>query len=147
VCAHPDRAACCPVWRDGGACDRAVRIAPEVLSIAKIEAGRLEVDSRDFGLYEMVEASCEIVAASAKLKGIELQSFIHDDVPRSVRGDRVRVGQILGNLLSNAVKFTATGEVVAEVSAGSRTDTAVHASFRVRDTGSAARGGAHAGSA
>jgi two-component system, sensor histidine kinase and response regulator len=107
----------------------------DILDIAKIEAGRLEIETRDFDLHDMVEASCDMVAATAVSKGLELQSFVHDDVPRVARGDRMRVGQILANLVANAVKFTAEGEVVVEVSVGKRTDEEVTVCFEVRDTG------------
>jgi CheY-like chemotaxis protein len=60
---------------------------------------------------------------------------VHPDVPRAVRGDRLRVGQILTNLLSNAVKFTAQGEIDVEVRVAERRDDATVVSFEVRDTG------------
>jgi signal transduction histidine kinase/DNA-binding response OmpR family regulator len=115
--------------------DALMTVVNDVLDIAKIEAGRLELEHRDFDLHELIEASCDMVAANALSKGVELQSFVHDDVPRAVRGDRVRTGQILVNLVANAVKFTPEGEVVAEVSVDRRTDTRVDVRFEVRDTG------------
>ena len=107
----------------------------DILDVARIEAGRLQIEQREFDLREVVEASCDIVAAPAAAKGLELQSFIHDDVPRMVWGDRMRVGQILVNLLGNAVKFTERGEVVAEVSVTHLWDDVVQVRFQVRDTG------------
>jgi two-component system, sensor histidine kinase and response regulator len=115
--------------------DALMTVINDILDIAKIEAGRLEIEKRDFDLHDMVEASCDMVAATAISKGLELQSFVHDDVPRVARGDRMRVGQILANLVANAVKFTAEGEVMVEVSVGRRTDEAVTVCFEVRDTG------------
>jgi two-component system, sensor histidine kinase and response regulator len=115
--------------------DALMTVINDILDVAKIEAGRLEIERRDFDLHEMVDASCEMVAASAAAKGLELQSFVHDDVPRTVRGDRMRVAQILANLLSNAVKFTPDGDVVVEVSMTTRTDETVRVCFEVRDTG------------
>jgi two-component system sensor histidine kinase/response regulator len=110
-------------------------VIDDILDVAKIEAGRMEIEHRDFNLPEMVEATCDMVAASAAGKGLELQSFVHDEVPRLVRGDRLRVGQILANLLSNAVKFTADGEVVVEVTAAEEDEGRVTVCFEVRDTG------------
>jgi signal transduction histidine kinase/CheY-like chemotaxis protein/HPt (histidine-containing phosphotransfer) domain-containing protein len=115
--------------------DALMTVINDILDVAKIEAGRLEIESRDFDLHEMVEVSCDMVAASAASKGLELQSFVHEDVPRLVRGDRMRVGQVLANLVSNAVKFTADGEVVIEVSLASQTEQAATMCFEVRDTG------------
>ena len=110
-------------------------VVSDVLDIAKIEAGRLEIEHRDFDLHDLVESACEMVAAIAVAKGIELQSFVPDDVPRFVRGDRMRVGQVLANLLSNAVKFTARGEVVLEVGLAEAVEKRVPITFAVRDTG------------
>jgi signal transduction histidine kinase/DNA-binding response OmpR family regulator len=115
--------------------DGLMTVVNDILDLAKIEAGRLEVLRRDFDLYDMVESTCDMVAASALSKGLELQSFVHDDVPRAVRGDRMRVSQVLSNLLSNAVKFTAEGEVVVEVSTAEEADDRVGVRFEVRDTG------------
>jgi two-component system sensor histidine kinase/response regulator len=90
-------------------------VVNDVLDIAKIEAGRLELEHRYFDLHEVVESAVEMVVASSEAKGLEVQSFLHEDVPATVRGDRTRLSQILSNLLSNAVKFTAQGEVILEV--------------------------------
>ncbi len=115
--------------------DALMTVVNDVLDVAKIEAGRLELEARDFDLHDLVETSCDMVAATALSKGVELQSFVHEEIPRAVRGDRVRVGQILANLLSNAVKFTAEGEVVVEVSLAEPPDEVTRVRFEVRDTG------------
>ncbi len=115
--------------------DSLMTVVNDVLDIAKIEAGRLEIEHRDFDLHDLVESACEMVAAIAVAKGIELQSFVPDHVPRVVRGDRMRVSQVLANLLSNAVKFTARGEVVLEVGPAEPVEGRVPITFAVRDTG------------
>jgi signal transduction histidine kinase/DNA-binding response OmpR family regulator len=115
--------------------DALMTVINDILDIARIEAGRLQIDRRPFDLRDAVEASCDMVAAPAAAKGLELQSFIHDDVPHAVCGDRMRVSQILVNLLGNAVKFTESGEVVADVSVAHRSDAVVEVRFEVRDTG------------
>jgi signal transduction histidine kinase/CheY-like chemotaxis protein len=107
----------------------------DILDIARIEAGRLQIERRDFNLLEAVEASCDMVSATAAAKGLELQSFIHDNVPRAVLGDRMRLSQILVNLLGNAVKFTSEGEVMLEVTVPERDEGEVRVRFEVRDTG------------
>jgi two-component system sensor histidine kinase/response regulator len=110
-------------------------VVNDVLDIAKIEAGRVEIEDRDFDLYDVVEGACDVVAAAAANKRLELQSLIAVDVPPLVRGDRVRVSQILTNLLSNAVKFTSHGEVTLEVSVTARAGSQVKLRFDVTDTG------------
>ena len=54
-------------------------VVSDVLDIAKIEAGRLEIEDREFRLHEMVEATAGLVAASALAEGLQLQPFIHPD--------------------------------------------------------------------
>jgi signal transduction histidine kinase/CheY-like chemotaxis protein len=115
--------------------DALMTVINDILDVAKIEAGRLEIERRDFNVHDTVEASCDMFAASAAAKGVEVQSFVHDDVPRVVRGDRTRVAQILSNLVSNAVKFTAEGEVVVEVALAQSTQSTATVRFEVRDTG------------
>ncbi len=110
-------------------------VVGDVLDIAKIEAGRLELEQVDFDLHDTVEAVCDLMATAARTNSIELQSFLDADVPRTVRGDRTRVAQILQNLVSNAVKFTPEGEVTVEVSLASRTPERLLVDFEVRDTG------------
>ncbi|NEV63401.1 EAL domain-containing protein [Thiorhodococcus minor] len=91
----------------------------DILDYSKIEAGRLELVEEDFDLRELLEDTLELLAESAHRKGLELIADIPHDLHGQVRGDAVRLRQVLVNLLGNAVKFTAQGEVrlVASVSA------------------------------
>jgi signal transduction histidine kinase/DNA-binding response OmpR family regulator len=107
----------------------------DILDIARIEAGRLVIERYEFDPHEVVEMSCDTVAATAAAKGLELQSFVHENVPHAICGDRMRVSQILVNLLANAVKFTEEGEVVVELSVVGEGEGAVTLRFEVRDTG------------
>ena len=74
----------------------------DILDFSKIEAGKLELDAHEFDLREAIEDTCEMLAAQAHGKGLELTAFVADDVPAVVRGDRGRVRQIVTNLVSNA---------------------------------------------
>jgi signal transduction histidine kinase/CheY-like chemotaxis protein len=114
--------------------DALLIVINDILDVARIEAGRLQIEAQDFDLPDAVEACCDTVAATAAAKGLDLQSFVHDDVPRAMHGDRMRLSQVLVNLLGNAVKFTADGGVVVEVSmVGATAGRRVR--FEVRDTG------------
>ena len=76
-----------------------------------------------------------MLAERAQDKRLELLSFVSPDVPRLLRGDPVRLRQILINLLNNAIKFTDHGEVVLRVAKQEQTDTHMLLHFSVRDTG------------
>jgi signal transduction histidine kinase/CheY-like chemotaxis protein len=107
----------------------------DILDFSKIEAGKMHFEELDFDPVETVEAAVELLAARAAAKGLELISFISQDVPRSVRGDPARLRQVLLNLVGNAIKFTEKGEVVVSVGVEKRTATETHVRFEVIDTG------------
>jgi signal transduction histidine kinase/DNA-binding response OmpR family regulator len=91
-------------------------IIDDVLDFSKIEAGRLELETIDFDLREVVEDAVGLFADLAQRKQLEIACRVADDVPPAVGGDAGRLRQVLVNLLSNAVKFTDYGEVVVSVS-------------------------------
>jgi PAS domain S-box-containing protein len=97
--------------------DALLEIINDILDLSKIEAGRLELESRPFVLRNSVEGAVDLVAASAAAKGLDLASLIDPKAPVAVVGDPSRLGQILLNLLTNAVKFTERGEVLLSVQA------------------------------
>jgi two-component system sensor histidine kinase/response regulator len=115
--------------------DTLISVVSDILDVSKIEAGRLEMEQRDFDLHELIRATRDMLVQEAGRKGLYLHAGVADDVPAAVHGDRLRVGQVLGNLLANAVKFTADGEVVLEASVAERTSVATVVRFTVRDTG------------
>lgn len=84
----------------------------DILDFSKIEAGKVELEDVDFALRSVIEETAELVAPRAHEQGLELAVTVQSGVPEWVRGDPVRVRQVLLNLLSNAVKFTTAGEVV-----------------------------------
>jgi signal transduction histidine kinase/CheY-like chemotaxis protein len=87
-----------------------------ILDFSKLEAGKLELEEIDFDLRELVEGVMELLARQAQQKGLELGYLLAADVPSRVRGDSLRVRQVLINLMSNAVKFTERGEVAVHIS-------------------------------
>ena len=106
----------------------------DVLDFSKIEAGKLELESVAFSPREKAESICELLAARAAEKGLDLVCRVATDVPEKVLGDPARVRQILTNLLNNAIKFTAQGEVALEIERAPSTE-GVKLRFTVRDTG------------
>ena len=87
----------------------------DILDFSKIEAGKLDVESVDHDLRRVVEDTAALMAAEAQQKGLEVTWVVDAAVPKLVKGDPVRLRQVLMNLLGNAVKFTAAGEVALAV--------------------------------
>ncbi|MCH9697476.1 MAG: response regulator [Gammaproteobacteria bacterium] len=110
-------------------------IINDILDFSKIEAGKLELESIDFDVRDLIEDSVDMLAEHAHRKGLELASLVHNDVPRILRGDPNRLRQILMNLLSNAIKFTENGEVVVRVTLLNTNKNACELQFEVEDTG------------
>ena len=87
----------------------------EILDLAKIEAGKMEVSITEFRFDDVSEGLLTMTRPLAEKKNIDLQSVIPEDI-KNLRQDRVKLRQILANLLSNAVKFTPEGgKVVLKV--------------------------------
>ena len=113
-------------------------IINDVLDYSKIEAGMLALEDTEFELEEMLEAVSAVTAMRADEKGIEIAFSVEPDVPRRLRGDPFRLGQVLTNLVGNAIKFTEQGEIVVSVglkNAGLAVSGASILAFSVRDTG------------
>lgn len=86
-------------------------IINDILNLAKIEAGKMEIDSSDFIFRDMLESIRVSMFPLAQQKGIDLQFSVDTDIPEVLNGDPVRLGQVIINLLSNAIKFTQYGGV------------------------------------
>ncbi|MDP3071591.1 MAG: response regulator [Opitutaceae bacterium] len=110
-------------------------IINDVLDLSKIEAGRLDLESVDFDLTEHLELALDLHSDTAARKSLELVMQIEGDVPSRVRGDPIRLRQIVLNLLANAIKFTAAGEVVLHVSNEEPVNGRPALRFRIVDTG------------
>ncbi|GGB22858.1 ATP-binding protein [Allosediminivita pacifica] len=83
----------------------------DVLDLSRVEAGELHVEIRPYVLRDLVAASVELYAATAREKGLNLTCEVAEDLPEAVQGDARRLRQVLHNLIANAVKFTAEGGV------------------------------------
>ncbi|MCU7937403.1 MAG: response regulator [Candidatus Thiodiazotropha sp. (ex Dulcina madagascariensis)] len=110
-------------------------IINDILDFSKIEAGKLDLEFIDVNLLNTVEQVTSLMKNAADRRGLTLSYKIDQDVPRSVRGDPIRLRQVLTNLVSNAVKFTEHGEVTVELSSRQTTRTEVELLFAVRDSG------------
>jgi len=92
-----------------------LQIINDILDISKIEAGKIELDIAPFNLRNVVEECLELLAETAHSKNLELICAIPVDTHTHVRGDAVRLRQVLMNLVGNAVKFTERGEIAIRV--------------------------------
>ncbi|MGB8658405.1 MAG: response regulator [Candidatus Zixiibacteriota bacterium] len=107
----------------------------DILDFSKIEAGRLELETIDFDLRTAIEAVADTLTHRASTKGLELACMIDPQVPAFLRGDPVRLRQVLINLGGNAIKFTEKGEVVIGVDLQEETSDRATLAFSVTDTG------------
>ncbi len=114
--------------------DGLLQIIDDILDFSKIEAGKLRVETTDFPLRRTLDGVMVLLAPRARRRGIELRSAVAETVPDGLRGDPMRLRQVLLNLVGNAIKFTDQGsvEVGVEVAGG---EDAVRIRFAVRDTG------------
>ena len=111
----------------------------DILDFSKIEAGKLELETLDFDLLDLLDDFADSLALLAHEKGLELLCIVDPDVPARLQGDPGRLRQILTNLVGNAIKFTHSGEVVVRVDlarpAQTRLMDKVELHFSIRDTG------------
>ncbi|MGR6806443.1 response regulator [Sphaerotilus natans] len=106
-------------------------VIDEILDFSRLEAGKLRIESIDFDLRRTVEDVTAMLAQRAHAKKLELACFIAPEVPETVRGDPIRLRQVLVNLVGNAIKFTERGEVVVSVAL----EDDMRLRLEVRDTG------------
>jgi PAS domain S-box-containing protein len=107
----------------------------DILDLAKIEAGRLSLESIPFSLSDTVTDTVGTMSVRAKEQGISLEADIDPDLPHGFVGDPGRLRQILFNLVGNAVKFTHVGGVTVRVSAREAKAPYHKVRFEVEDTG------------
>ena len=110
-------------------------IINDLLDFSKIEAGKLELENVDMDLRRTIEDVVDLLAERAHSKGLELACSVPANLVTLVRGDPLRLGQILTNLVGNAIKFTEQGAVVIRVASIDETPKHVTLRFEVSDTG------------
>ncbi|CAL4866403.1 Sensor histidine kinase RcsC [Asticcacaulis sp. MM231] len=87
----------------------------DILDFSKIEAGKLEVETCEVDILDLVDDTVMLFQDRAREKGLELVVHAHPDAPRLVPADPVRLGQVVSNLVSNALKFTEKGHVIIAI--------------------------------
>ena len=110
-------------------------IINDVLDLAKANADKLELDPRDFVIRDVLRSVEYALKGKATAKGIRFDLITDVELPEMVKGDAVRLGQILINLAGNAVKFTDKGSVTIETKLVTATAENFLVGFKVQDTG------------
>ena len=111
------------------------RIIDDILDLAKVEAGKLEIEKMEFSLNNLLHEVIELFKDRAKEKNIYLHLQFETTVPKLIYSDPVRLRQILINLIGNAIKFTTDGGVTVVAQWINEKKAKPKLEIRVRDTG------------
>ena len=101
-----------------------LRLINDILDMAKIEAGRIKLESNDFNPHRMIDYTKELFGQKTADKCLSFRIEIDESLPQSLRGDEGKIQQVIINLLSNAVKFTEKGGVVLRIGVEEKLDSA-----------------------
>lgn len=118
-----------------GAAHTLMGIINNILDFSKVEAGKIELENIDFNLQDVIDNVCNLTSIQIQEKGLELILDVSPDLPISLVGDSLRLGQVLINLVNNACKFTETGSITLKIVCIAHEDNHVLLEFSVQDTG------------
>jgi two-component system sensor histidine kinase RpfC len=107
----------------------------DVLDMAKIEAGRVQIENRSFELSKLIRSTVKVVLPQARIRGLTLDVQVTPEATRWFLGDSHHIGQVLLNLLANAVKFTERGGVALNAMVVAQDSRFARIRIEVRDTG------------
>ncbi len=115
----------------------------DILDISKIESGHLDLENIPFTVRSCLDEAVRTLQSQAEDKDLDLRVEVDDEVPEVLRGDPVRLRQVILNLVSNAVKFTDRGHVCLRCQLGAETSADIRLDFSVEDTGIGIPAGKH----
>jgi signal transduction histidine kinase/CheY-like chemotaxis protein len=110
-------------------------IVNDILDYSKVEAGKLELESVNFRLDELLHNLATTLSVNAQDKDLEILFSIDRDVPTELKGDPLRLQQVLINLTGNAIKFTEKGEIILSVKTNQKSLSEIELCFAINDTG------------
>ena len=110
-------------------------ILNDILDISKLEAGRVDLETIDFDLHNLVEGAVDLMSSRAREKNIDIAAYIDPAIRQEYSGDPTRLRQVLLNLIGNAIKFTDYGCVAVEVRPDPQDSPGGLVRFEVIDTG------------
>lgn len=115
--------------------DTLMGILNDILDFSKIEAGKMQVETIDFDIHEILSEIIEMTKLRVAEKDLVVKSFVDPRMTERICGDPIRLKQIMINLVGNAIKFTEEGGIRIEIRAISETDTHITLRFSVTDSG------------
>lgn len=107
----------------------------DILDFSKIEAGKLELEYIPFDVRSLINELAVLLKQKADERRVVIKTELDSEIPEVIRGDSVRIRQILSNLLTNAIKFTEDGDVTMRVSVLEKDDSYARLRFEIIDTG------------
>jgi signal transduction histidine kinase len=107
----------------------------DILDFSKIEAGKVDLEETNFDLKQLVSNIKKSHQLKAEENRTRIRLMIDDDIPETLLGDSIRIGQVLSNLVSNAIKFTKQGTVTIELALQQKTEEIATIEVSVQDTG------------
>lgn len=110
----------------------------DILDLARVESGKMELMETEYDLFGMIDNVMRMMKIKADAKGLELKLELDENLPMKLKGDDVRIRQVLVNLINNAIKYTEKGSVTLRVK-GERNENSESIHFSVKDTGSGIR--------
>jgi len=112
-----------------------VVILNDILDFSRIEAGQLHLDNSDFNLENTVKNVCDILLPGIKCRPLKISYHLDKNVPPFVKGDNVRLFQVMLNLMTNAVKFTSEGEIQLKLQVEKAEEQRIKLLVTISDTG------------
>ncbi|MEQ8473125.1 MAG: two-component regulator propeller domain-containing protein [Marinoscillum sp.] len=110
-------------------------IIDDLLDLSKIEAGKFDIVNEEFNLPQLISEVTQAFHPEIAMKSLELNVEVYDDIPSSLKGDELRIKQVLVNLLSNSVKFTEQGTIGVTAKKLNETSEDAKILIQVMDTG------------
>lgn len=121
--------------RANEAADSLLRIINDILDFSKIEARKMEIEFSEFNLERVLREVSDLIAEKATKKGIEILVYLDPEIPEYLKGDQLRLNQVLINLANNAIKLTEKGEIAIAAKLLEQDEDSALMEFCVQDTG------------
>lgn len=112
-----------------------LELVSDILDFSKVESGKLILEEIDYSPVLMIESISALMQPQAAKKGLTFKTEIDKSLPGVLRGDPVRLRQVLLNLVGNAIKFSPHGEVLVTVNVLNKSDDKIRVRFAVKDRG------------